>query len=75
MITFANKISKNYAFEISFFHKVRKISDGIDFFEFSLNINLFKGNHNPSCCLTFEIFNYSIIDFQFYNIHHIKEED
>jgi len=68
------KISKNYAFDYMLFHKVRNFKDGVTFFDFECNLDLFKGHHNPKFNLSLFLFNYTIFEFEIYNVNHVKTE-
>ena len=70
MIYFGGKIGKNYAWELTLFHKFREISDGISFFSITCNLDRFKGDHNPQFEFRIEIFNFYPIEFRVHNINH-----
>jgi len=63
-------INKDYAIELSFLKMVRNFSDGISFFEFEVNLDLFEDDHKPSFDIFLMIFNCMIFQFWIYNIHH-----
>jgi hypothetical protein len=62
------KISKNYAIDFGFFYKVRNFKDGVTFFEFLFNLDLYKRDHNPQVRLNLIVFNFIIFDITFYNL-------
>jgi len=64
------KLSKNYAIELSLFNIVRDFSDGISFFEFEINLDLFEDDHKPSFDIYLMIFNCMIFQFRVYNVNH-----
>jgi len=64
------KLSKNYAIELSLFNIVRDFSDGISFFEFEINLDLFDEDHKPSFDIFLIIFNCMIFQLWIYNINH-----
>jgi len=64
------KLSKNYAIELSLFNIVRDFSDGISFFEFEINLDLFEDDHKPSFDIYLMIFNCMIFQFWVYNVNH-----
>lgn len=74
-MVFGSKISKNFAWELTLFHKVRSFSDGIDFLDIRIVLDLYKGDHTPRFTFFFEMLNFTLIEFNIYNINHIKEED
>lgn len=51
------------------FYKVRDYKDGA-FSEVVLNCDFFKGDHNPQFRFAVTVLNWTIFDFQIYNIHH-----
>jgi hypothetical protein len=73
MVSFSFKINKKYALDFLMFHQVRSFKDGIDFIDFDCKIDLYEGDHNPQFSLFFEVFNFTIIDFQIYNMFHVKD--
>lgn len=75
MVNFGFPINKKYAFEMTLFHKLREFKDGIDFFDFHCELNLFKDDHNPRFNLFFEIMNITIIEIDIYNMFHIDNGD
>ena len=75
MISISSKINKKYAFEINGLYKIREFKDGVDFFEFYIKLDLYKQDHKPSFQIWFEIFNFLILDFHIYNIHHIEKDE
>jgi hypothetical protein len=70
MILISKEISKNFVFEISFFHKLRNFKDGISFLEFDVNLDLYKGDHNPQFEMCLVILNFKIFETNIYNINH-----
>jgi hypothetical protein len=66
------KIRKNSAIEWAFFNKIRQLSDGITFFEFKINLDLFKGDHNPKLGIELLLLNWMIMEINFYNPNHIE---
>jgi len=56
-ISYFGKLFAKYAWEIQFFALTRKYSDGITFFSFKLNLDLYKNEHNPLFVLEITIFN------------------
>lgn len=70
---FGSKISKNYAYELSFMHIYRCFDDGIDFINFNVELSIFKADHNPTFSILFVFFNIAIIDFTIHNVNHLKE--
>ena len=63
-------INKDYAIELMLFHMVRSFKDGISFFEFEINLDLFEEDHNPKFDIFLIIFNCMIFQLWIYNVHH-----
>jgi hypothetical protein len=63
-------LTTEYALDFGLFYKVRNFKDGLTFFEFILNLDLYRADHNPQvrCALVF--FNFTIFDITFYNVRH-----
>lgn len=68
------KISKNFAVELTAFHFVRQLDDGIDFFNFECQADWYRGDHNPRFLTMLTILNFKIFEFMIYNVNHIKED-
>jgi hypothetical protein len=75
MLGFSFKINKKYAFDIAAFYKVRDFHDGIDFFNSEINLDLFKGDHNPQFNIFLMLFNFMIFEIDIYNMFHVPEEE
>jgi len=60
-------ISKKYYFEFAYLNKIRKFKDGITFFDFKINLDLYKCSHCPKFELQFEFFNCVIFSIWIYN--------
>jgi len=60
-------LTKKYALDFGLFYKVRNFKDGITFFEFLLNLDLYKRDHNPQIRFNFIVFNFIIFDITLYN--------
>ena len=73
MIWFGTKLSDNFAWEISLFHFMRKFSDGLSLFQFSLDFDWYKGDHNPKFSLMLIVINTVIIEFSIYNVNHVDK--
>jgi hypothetical protein len=69
-ICFDFKISKNFAFESSFFHKIRNFKDGISVLKLDFNLDFFKGDHNPKYSIELIALNFMVFEFRIYNINH-----
>jgi hypothetical protein len=60
-------LTKQYALDFGFLYKVRNFKDGLTFFEFILNLNLYKADHNPQIRFNLIICNFIIFDVMLYN--------
>ena len=63
---------KNAAVELSIFKFLRKFKDGITFFEFKLNTDLYKDDHKPSLDFYLILINCMIFELNIYNIFHLN---
>ena len=64
------KITNNYAFELVLFNIVRQVSDGITFFNLNINWDRYIADHSPRFEFELVILNITLIDFNYYYIHH-----
>lgn len=62
-------------FEFDWFRKIRSFKDGVSFFDFKINLDLFKGDHNPKFEILWVILNYKILEVNIYNKNHYYDED
>ena len=69
------KIGNDNAIEWAFFNKIRQLSDGINFFEFGINLDLFEADHNPKFGIRLMMLNWMIIEINIYNPNHIEVEE
>ena len=67
------KITKNFALELNVLYLTRKYSDGITWFQFSVESDWYKGDHNPQFGIQLIVLNITLFEFRVYNIHHIEE--
>lgn len=70
MLAFYHRVGKDFAVDYNFLYEVRKIKDGITFFEFKCNWDRYEDDHKPSLDLELIIFNIIIFEINIYNIHH-----
>jgi hypothetical protein len=64
------KINQNYAFEFYGLYPIRDIKDGISFFEFRMNLDLYKGDHNPRFEFSLILLNVMVFSLMIYNVNH-----
>jgi hypothetical protein len=67
-------VKKKYSFDIDLFRVIRSYKDGITFFEFIINLDLYESDHKPAFNVLLIIFNLKIIELEIYNIYHKKKE-
>jgi len=70
MFSGGGKINIDYGWELTLFKQMRDFSDGITFFEEKLNWDKFKGDHSPKLEAHIILFNFTIIEFTVYYLHH-----
>jgi hypothetical protein len=61
-------LTEQYALDFGFLYKNRNFKDGLTFFEFLFNLNLYKADHNPQIRLNLIICNFIIFDITLYNV-------
>jgi hypothetical protein len=59
------------ATELTLFKQIRSFKDGISFFEFIFNLDLYDGDHKPSFIFHIIILNWTILELNIYNIYHL----
>ena len=69
-MTFHNKINEDYAWEFSMCHKYRSLDDGLSLFEFKSDIDWYDGDHCPKADISLRLFNWTVFEFNVYNVHH-----
>jgi len=74
MKTIGGKISSDYGWEITVFHKIRDASDGVIFFEKKINWDRYLTDHSPRFEFHVILFNYTIIEINIYYLHHREDE-
>ena len=75
MITFGRKVSNDYGWEITLFHKLREFSDGMTFLETKINWDRYIGDHTPRFEFHLVLLNHTIIEVNVYYLHHRSKED
>lgn len=63
-------LTTEYALDFGLFYKVRNFKDGITFFDFLLNLDLYKRDHNPQIRFNLVVCNFTIFDITLYNVRH-----
>lgn len=75
MKTASGKISEDYGWEITVFHKLRQTSDGVMFFDGKINWDRYLADHSPRFEIHLVMFNYTIIEINIYYLHHRSEDE
>lgn len=70
-----NKINEDYAWEFSMFHKYRTLDDGLSLIELKCDIDWYDGDHCPKADISLRLFNWTIFEFNVYNVHHAEDDD
>ena len=65
---------KNMALDFVFCNKVRSFKDGITFFDFETNLDLYEVDHNPKFEIRLTILNVIIFELTIYNILHKEDK-
>jgi hypothetical protein len=60
--------------DLGFLRRLRELSDGLSIFEFNINLDLYKEDHNPKLDIHLNMFNYRIFYFEVYNVLHEEEQ-
>jgi hypothetical protein len=71
MFLFSHKITKKFALDFTAFHLLRSFKDGITFFEFDVNLDLYEQDHNPKFRIVLIALNFKLFEFEIYNINHV----
>jgi len=75
------KLSKEYRWEVLFFHQLRNRSDGITFFEFIVNLDMYdpfeyaKFKNNPSFNIHLVLCNWTVFQIEIYKCGEHFHED
>lgn len=68
----------NIKWEILFFYKLRQFKDGVSFFEFKINLDLYdpleyvKFYYKPSFNIHLVVFNYTVFDLSIYKVVNVN---
>ena len=68
-------LDHEYFLEFTFFRKIRQFKDGITFFDFHINLDLYEADHNPKFDIFLMILNYKIFEFNIYTNTHYWDEN
>jgi len=67
-------ITNKYGWELCLFMNIRRCSDGVSFMNFNVDWDRYDADHKPSFRVYFGLFNFTVLEFQIYNIYH-KDDD
>jgi len=62
MNTIGGKVSSDYGWEITVFHKIRDISDGVSIFDVKVNFDRYLADHSPRFEFHIVLLNYTIVE-------------
>ena len=65
-------ISKNYAIDLCGLYVIRKMQDGVTFFDLNVNTDFYEADHNPKLNFSLIVLNCTIFELTIYNKHHIN---
>ena len=68
-------LGEDYAVEIEFGTCVRSWKDGVTFWDWACNLDLFRDDHKPSFELRLELLNCTLFGVEVYNTHHLSSEE
>jgi hypothetical protein len=72
MMIYSIRISRKYAIDFSCLHFIRSILDGITFYEFTINADFYRADHNPQFRVLLVIMNFKLFEFEIYNTKHVS---
>lgn len=75
MMHLGRRLTSNYAGELTLFHRLRDLGDGVSFFELTLNWDRYQADHNPKVRLHLVVLNYTVIEASVYYRHHRRLTD
>jgi hypothetical protein len=75
MKPFGGKITENYGWELVLFWKLREFSDGVTFFDMTINWDSYLADHSPRFRIHIVVLNYTLIEASIYYLHHRDEDE
>lgn len=75
MFVISKKINTKYAMDFCGLYQHRNFDDGIDFFVFDVSLDLYELDHNPRFSISLRIINFTIFEFEIYNMFHLTNND
>lgn len=58
--------------DLSGLHFIRSFLDGITFLEPKINLDLYRGDHNPKLEISLIVLNFKIFEINIYNVNHVE---
>lgn len=74
MNTIGGQLNSDYGWEITLFHKIRNMSDGVSIFDFKINLDRYLADHSPRFEFHLVCFNYTLFEINIYYLHHRDTE-
>jgi hypothetical protein len=74
MIGFSKSLSKNKAIDVYGLYLIRDFKDGITFLNLVINLDLFKGDHNPKFKIQIIFMNINVIEIDIYDVRHEEQK-
>ena len=66
-------MKKKMKIGLSTLYKLRDYSDGITFFDFKINLDLYEDDHKPYFEIQLTVLNFMIFHFEIYNMYHLED--
>ena len=74
MNTIGGKISRDYGWEITVFHKIRDAADGVSFFNVKINWDRYLADHSPRFEFHIVLLNWTVVEINIYYLYHRDDE-
>ena len=74
MKAFGGKINENYGWELVLFWKLREFSDGVTFFDMTIEWDRYLADHSPRFRIHVVVLNFTVLEASVYYRHHRDEE-
>ena len=74
MNTIGGKLSSDYGWEVTVFHKIRDASDGVSIFDAKINLDRYPADHSPRFEFHIVLLNYTVVEINVYYLHHRDAE-
>ncbi len=74
-MTTSTIINEDYAIDLTLLHRYRDFADGLSVIEFDCNFDWYDGDHCPKADICLRLFNWTIFEFNVYNVNHADDEE